>query len=196
MPETTEIDPVSIALLGQIQSTLQTIQRDYKQLAAAIDSINRKIDVSSEFKPTQDVTREQLPDSRMSLISIPSYASDKAATSNPKLDSVLTTSGEQFEGIDNAVPPPLSNRSSGSSRIILTTYPGQSGIDPLTMRWGHADPKLRGPVVASRSQSTIRRRNGMCLENLEIYQGLTSLYGSYWRSWGLILDISRTCRCE
>lgn len=41
-----------------------------------------------------------------------------------------------------------------------STYPGQSGINPLPMDWGNKDPQERGPVVVSRTQSTLRRRNG------------------------------------
>lgn len=48
-----------------------------------------------------------------------------------------------------------------ASRIILTTYPGQAGIDPVPLEWGAHDPAVRGPVVVSRQQKTIRRRNGM-----------------------------------
>ncbi|OBT65982.1 hypothetical protein VE03_03158 [Pseudogymnoascus sp. 23342-1-I1] len=44
---------------------------------------------------------------------------------------------------------------------VSSTYPGQSGINPLPMDWGHKDPQMRGPVVVSRSQSTIRRRNAI-----------------------------------
>lgn len=54
-----------------------------------------------------------------------------------------------------------SSRNTMSSRIILTTYPKQTGIQPLPMRWGHPDPKQRGPVVVSRATSTIRRRNAI-----------------------------------
>lgn len=38
-------------------------------------------------------------------------------------------------------------------RVILTTHPGQPGIRPLPMQWGASDPKIRGPVVASRHPS-------------------------------------------
>lgn len=48
-----------------------------------------------------------------------------------------------------------------TARIILTTYPKQIGIDPLWMDWGHSDPLKRGPVVVSRGQSSIRRRNAI-----------------------------------
>ena len=44
--------------------------------------------------------------------------------------------------------------------MAYRTYPGQSGINPLPMDWGHKDPQERGPVVVSRGQTTIRRRNG------------------------------------
>ncbi|TWU74735.1 hypothetical protein ED733_005571 [Metarhizium rileyi] len=54
-----------------------------------------------------------------------------------------------------------SPRSEFTSRIVLTTYPKQIGIDPLRMDWGNPDPTKRGPVVVSRSPSTIRRRNGL-----------------------------------
>ncbi|KAL8678006.1 MAG: hypothetical protein Q9186_005605 [Xanthomendoza sp. 1 TL-2023] len=54
-----------------------------------------------------------------------------------------------------------------ASRIILTTYPGQSGIDPIPINWGHVDPHQRGPVVVSRSQNTIRRRN-VASKNLDV----------------------------
>lgn len=50
-------------------------------------------------------------------------------------------------------------KSGFTSRIILTTYPKQIGIDPLPLNWGQAEPLERGPVVVSRSSSTIGRRN-------------------------------------
>ncbi|KAF4512647.1 hypothetical protein G6O67_000001 [Ophiocordyceps sinensis] len=48
-----------------------------------------------------------------------------------------------------------------TSRIVLTTYPKQIGIDPVPIDWGNPDPQQRGPVVVSRSPSTIRRRNAI-----------------------------------
>ena len=160
MPQTSDVGAVSLALLEQMKTTLQTIERDHKHLAAAVDVINEKVN------QIQDVARETHPDRSKSLMPMSSYTSDKITTSNPKPDLDLATFGEQLVAPNRAVHPPLSNRPGGSSRIILTTYPGQSGIDPLPMRWGHKDPKLRGPVIVSRSQSTIRRRNGMILDFL------------------------------
>lgn len=45
--------------------------------------------------------------------------------------------------------------------LFQRTYPKQIGIDPLPMDWGNPDAIKRGPVVVSRSPSTIRRRNGL-----------------------------------
>lgn len=47
------------------------------------------------------------------------------------------------------------------SRIVLTTYPKQIGINPIPLNWGHADPIQRGPIVVSRLPSTLRRRNAI-----------------------------------
>ncbi|GJC88216.1 uracil-regulated protein 1 [Colletotrichum liriopes] len=35
------------------------------------------------------------------------------------------------------------------------------GINPLPMKWGELDPHTRGPVVVSRSSTTIGKRNGL-----------------------------------
>lgn len=44
-------------------------------------------------------------------------------------------------------------------RVILATHPGQPGIKPLRMEWAAHDPKVRGPVVASRHPNSIKIRN-------------------------------------
>lgn len=48
-----------------------------------------------------------------------------------------------------------------SNRIILTTYPGQSVVNPIDLRWGEADPQERGPILVSRSGETLMRRNAI-----------------------------------
>ncbi|KAL3478155.1 GTP cyclohydrolase N terminal-domain-containing protein [Aspergillus californicus] len=46
-------------------------------------------------------------------------------------------------------------------RIILTTYPGQSAVNPVPLQWGESDPEKRGPVLVSRHTSTLARRNAI-----------------------------------
>ncbi|KAB8227469.1 putative GTP cyclohydrolase II [Aspergillus alliaceus] len=59
------------------------------------------------------------------------------------------------------IQSPLSPESRHSTHIVLTTYPGQSGIDPVPLQWGAPDAKSRGPVVVSRSGPLLKRRNAM-----------------------------------
>lgn len=141
----------SLELLGQIQKTLQAIQADYKSLAAAVDTINGRVNVLSGVKQVHDAANhDHINEDEGSKALVveangPLHDASDRRTHNSHKEPVSATSPA---------------RSSAISRIILTTYPGQSGIDPLPMSWGHQDPLQRGPVVVSRSQSTLRRRNG------------------------------------
>ncbi|KAL2868135.1 GTP cyclohydrolase N terminal-domain-containing protein [Aspergillus lucknowensis] len=54
-----------------------------------------------------------------------------------------------------------SSSSRYSKHIVLTTYPGQSGIDPVPLEWGAPDARSRGPVIVSRSGASLKRRNAM-----------------------------------
>ncbi|RMZ83631.1 hypothetical protein DV738_g864, partial [Chaetothyriales sp. CBS 135597] len=83
--------------------------------------------------------------------------------------SLNTSNGIAIPAVDTSLsqtPPsptiaPSGRRPSATSRIILTTYPGQAGIDPIPLTWGAADPAIRGPVVVSRHTQTLRRRNAI-----------------------------------
>ncbi|KAJ2798137.1 Uracil-regulated protein 1, partial [Coemansia helicoidea] len=48
-----------------------------------------------------------------------------------------------------------------TSRVVLTTYPSQLGIDPVPLKWGGKTAAERGPVVVSRQQDTLGRRNAI-----------------------------------
>ena len=149
------------ATLKEILNTLHTIQADQNQLAAAVDAIGSRVDLSAS----------------LNNFKIPSGASNPSATASPSIEPI---SLQKHANGRPSTPPPAAprdlsgspsvpvtvtgqaaRRSSVTSRIILTTYPGQSGIDPLPMDWGNKDPIKRGPVVVSRHANTIRRRNGI-----------------------------------
>ncbi|KAI9881376.1 MAG: Uracil-regulated protein 1, partial [Pleopsidium flavum] len=151
------------ALLKDILSTLKAIKRDHQQLSATVETINGRVNMLAGVKQAQEFTesqsrtadgglkeggtRQPMDDSRapMDIPTSPSLTVVDSSHKSQHASSSLTTS----------------RRSISSSRIILTTYPGQTGIDPLVMNWGHKDPRQRGPIVVSRSQSTIRRRNAI-----------------------------------
>lgn len=144
-------------VLKQIQATLLSIQRDYRQLSAAVEAIDGRLNLVAGVRQLHEAAEQHE--------SINGAASLSTATVKQNLPSSPHVSSRVGNtAVDNAEDtserkPSLAVRGS-PSRIILTTYPAQSGINPITMNWGHPNPQERGPVVVSRSQSTIRRRNG------------------------------------
>ncbi|KAJ1843284.1 Uracil-regulated protein 1 [Coemansia sp. RSA 2708] len=48
-----------------------------------------------------------------------------------------------------------------ASRVVLTTYPSQHGIDPIPLHWGAKTAAERGPVVASRQADSFGKRNAI-----------------------------------
>ncbi|RLL94703.1 Uracil-regulated protein 1 [Aspergillus turcosus] len=56
---------------------------------------------------------------------------------------------------------PTSPAAGYSKHIVLTTYPGQSGVDPVPLVWGAPDAKSRGPVIVTRGAGMLKRRNAM-----------------------------------
>jgi hypothetical protein len=135
----------SEAVLSEILSTLKHMQTDHAQLAASVESLSSRVDTQSTMAALRSQHRGSVRDSP----SIDPLELAKSAHS-PPTDSPL-----------RAPPSPTTRRPSTTSRIILTTYPGQSGIDPIPLQWGAGDPAKRGPVVVSRLQHTIRRRNAI-----------------------------------
>ena len=143
-------------LLKQILSTVKSIQNDYGHLPAAVEAIQGQVNVLAGVKQFHDaMEKRQAAAPDPSPPTVFSFVNTRATGNSQDGPSSLRT--DDFES--NHDPPPRKH-STTTSRIILTTYPGQSGIDPLPMDWGNSNPLQRGPVVVSRSQSTIRRRNG------------------------------------
>ncbi|EJD45665.1 cyclohydrolase [Auricularia subglabra TFB-10046 SS5] len=66
------------------------------------------------------------------------------------------------------------------SRVILTTYPGQTGIHPLPLNWTGPTAAERGPVVCSRQASSIKLRNaiGAHSGSYSIYRALAVAMGT------------------
>ncbi|PTU19885.1 hypothetical protein P175DRAFT_0509874 [Aspergillus ochraceoroseus IBT 24754] len=73
----------------------------------------------------------------------------------------IDTSTSPKESLETTTVQSPTSSSKYSKHIVLTTYPGQSGIDPVPLKWGAPDATSRGPVVVSRSGALIKRRNAM-----------------------------------
>ncbi|GME46173.1 gtp cyclohydrolase ii [Neofusicoccum parvum] len=137
------------ALLGEIMSSLKALQQDNVQLSSQVDAINGRVNMLAGIKQVQDTA-----DAAAS-----GQASAAAAKDDTKPSESVKAVSEQY---DAGAAEAAARRSSVSlNKIILTSYPGQAGVDPLPMQWGHVDPAVRGPVVVSRHANTIRRRNAI-----------------------------------
>ncbi|EEP79205.1 hypothetical protein UREG_04051 [Uncinocarpus reesii 1704] len=133
------------ATLNEILATLKSIQHDHSKLSLAVDTISARVDKLAVADPKTIVTHSKDATSNQPT-SIPS---------TPTQPSKPSISSEDVSAKDTK------RSQSTTSRIILTTYPGQSGIDPIPMDWGNKEPIRRGPVVVSRHQNTVRRRNAI-----------------------------------
>jgi hypothetical protein len=129
-------------LLEKLLAAVSRIQDDQKALAAAVDAINGRVNALADVKTIRDAARPKSP-----------VAVSKPLQALPK--------DEQTSPSEASGPGSHVQKKPTTSRIILTTYPGQSGIDPIVMNWGENDPSKRGPVVVGRGSQTLGRRNGL-----------------------------------
>ena len=187
-----------LALLSQIQASIVSMQNDYTRLAASIDALDGKVNTLSGIKRVQEgIANVKSPREEVAPVPTPMTAVQSAPSPSiePRSNVDMESPSKQHLNSDHAVPSSSPSKTAGTSRIILTTYPGQSGIDPFVMDWGNVDHKLRGPVVVSRNSRTVRRRNGRLCDSLEDLANRVNAVSSYWRSWRFIFDLSRTgCR--
>lgn len=67
---------------------------------------------------------------------------------------------------------------SGRKHIKLTSHPGQGGAAPIPIRWGAADPKERGPIIATLSTPEHRNAIGTHSGAYAVYRALAIAAGS------------------
>lgn len=150
----------SDTILNDILATLKQIQGGHTQLSASVDSIRERIDVLDFHNDVRQIAH---PGSNLE-----SPPSKDGTHVSPIMSTPLHTTEEELKNDDTISStakrpydsPQVDRKAPTTSRIILTTYPGQSGIDPIPLDWGNSEPMKRGPVVVSRHQNTVRRRNG------------------------------------
>ena len=184
-------------LLIEILSTVRSIQKDYQHLSATVEHIQGRVKSLSGGKELHDIPGETHLSQGHVALAQPSMAGGQqvAGASEPGLNAQASSlelgsaAPSEARG-DEEYLYGRKHSATATSRIILTTYPGQSGIDPLTMNWGHEDALKRGPVVVSRVQSTVRRRNGKRSQS-SIFHGTSNFDTiSDWCSWRLLLRLS------
>jgi hypothetical protein len=174
----------SDAVLKEILEGLRSLRTENAHLAASVDKINGRVNMLAGIKQIKDEAASAAANGTLS----DSKAND--AESSKAVEAV----SQQYEEPSATVDAPTRRTSvSKTSKIILTSYPGQAGVDPLPMEWGAKDPAVRGPVVVSRHANTIRRRNGMVRSSYTTVLTLLT-FTSYRCSWGFLFHLQRSCR--
>ncbi|POR33463.1 Uracil-regulated protein 1 [Tolypocladium paradoxum] len=143
------------AAKADVLNALREIQQSQSQLLAAVESMSERID-SGDFAADSPPAQP----SSFGSTEPPGKASTTDVSIPPGSVSGTAHSSQDNNAMHASTTASKGPKSGFTSRIVLTTYPKQIGIEPLTMDWGNPDPLKRGPVVVSRSPSTIRRRNG------------------------------------
>ncbi|ODV91980.1 hypothetical protein CANCADRAFT_30258 [Tortispora caseinolytica NRRL Y-17796] len=119
-------------ILAQIAATLNDLKQQQAALAAKIDAL-------AASKTTASLSDSSAPTLPAPIVKAPDSPPHKNA--KPITASSATTSQKW------------------GPRVVLTTYPHQSGVKPIPLHWGNSDPMARGPLVASRAPEAVKYRN-------------------------------------
>ncbi|KAF3200130.1 Uracil-regulated protein 1, variant 2 [Orbilia oligospora] len=143
-------------VLQQILAAMNSLQSENKSISEAVstltDRVNRlSIQTAAPQAITSSPTIQPIYKSTLGVSSLGESARP-GSSGTPSVEEAAAK-GE--------VAAKQRRGSMYGSRIILTTYPSQSGIDPIVMDWGNSDPQKRGPVVVNRGNTTVRRRNAV-----------------------------------
>jgi hypothetical protein len=118
--------PDTMAMLQEILSSVRSLKQEHSELSASVDAINGRVNTLAGIKQIQDGVAHDA-----TLPAPKSNATDSAA---PTKDADKDVSAEEAQAIS---PPPERRPSTTStSKIILTSYPGQAGVDPIPLKWG------------------------------------------------------------
>ncbi|TPX47457.1 GTP cyclohydrolase II [Synchytrium endobioticum] len=146
--------------LNQILSAIADIKKDQNALAAKVETYQKE--TKEEFKRISSHFTAHSHSGLSPRVS--KVHSNEKYVDSDEDDNVSTISQS------SARPPPASISPSTRAstlpplynhRIVLTTYPGQVGVNPVPLTWGASDPKVRGPILASRIPNSLKLRNAI-----------------------------------
>ena len=72
----------------------------------------------------------------------------------------------------------MAHTSANHQHIVLTSHPGKFGAQPIPIRWGHAEPLQRGPVIATLTQMGQRNVIGTHAGSYAVYRALAVASGA------------------
>jgi len=118
--------PDTVAMLKEILLSVRSLKQENAQLSASVDAINGRVNTLAGIKQIKDGVAH---DSTL--------PSPKIAAQSKNIDSSLE--GKDANIDESQQPSPLNERrpsTTSTSKIILTSYPGQAGVDPIPLKWG------------------------------------------------------------
>ncbi|KAI3659321.1 hypothetical protein MP638_003195 [Amoeboaphelidium occidentale] len=149
--------------IKKIVADVEQIKLSQQEMAAKLESL------SSSSKSSGKVSK--------------TFAADDSLTDDEMFQQMMSTRDTTSSTKSNtsAAPSPKKNLNAPmyNHRIILTTYPGQLGINPIPLIWGESDPKKRGPILASRIPDSLKMRNAIGAHggSYSIYRALAVAIG-------------------
>jgi hypothetical protein len=123
------------AMLQEILLSVRSLKQEHSQLSASVDAINGRVNTLAGIKQIQDGVAHDA--------SLPSPTI--AAQSKSNIGSLAGTTKDGNTDESEVATPPTERRPStttSSSKIILTSYPGQAGVDPIPLKWGKCMPSM------------------------------------------------------
>jgi hypothetical protein len=118
--------PDTAAMLKEILLSVRSLKQENAQLSASVDAINGRVNTLAGIKQIKDGVAHDS-----------SLPSPKIAAQSKNVDSSLEGKDANAEESQSASPPTERRPSTTStSKIILTSYPGQAGVDPIPLKWG------------------------------------------------------------
>jgi len=138
---------ISDTVLHKILESVEALKKDQETLALKLNSFQAQN--KEEFKKLQEKLDPTTSISKTTVIANKVVVDEKVT--------------EEIQSKASLEPSSEPNKQSIYSDrvIILTTYPDQFGIKPISLKWGELDPIVRGPIVASRHPKSIKIRNAI-----------------------------------
>jgi hypothetical protein len=137
--------PDTMAMLQEILSSVRSLKQEHSELSASVDAINGRVNTLAGIKQIQDGVAHDA-----TLTAPKSYVTDRVVPSN---DADKDVNADQTEA--TSPPPERRPSTTSTSKIILTSYPGQAGVDPIPLKWGKCKQPLRGQMNQDRLLPTL-----------------------------------------
>jgi GTP cyclohydrolase II len=175
------------AVLSQILEQLKSLQESQADLQSKFNALTT---TQAHWSPRSQSATSDIPHPPSPSASIPSAFSTRPAAQTPEPGALPSSTNVVSSSSTGAITKTDVKEEKGApekrpqvlypNRVIITTYPDQSGIKPTPLSWGASTPTARGPIVCSRNPASIKLRNaiGAHSGSYSIYRALAVAIGT------------------